>query len=167
LNLHFLAEFEFQIIYSNRVGPACQRLRTALTGEPGYPVPCTHHFTGDRTHHMVETAEPVAATHVCQSLIPAHGRCQRRPSSISLLPSAPLLLCSPATTTHRQLARVLANRSSIPSAPSFAKGSRCFCPWFCSLSSTPLTTTPDPITDLRRPPVSSLLCSSHCRPCAV
>jgi hypothetical protein len=68
---------------------------------------------------------------------------------------------SPATATHRQLAKVLVTRSSIPSAQRFAKGSQCFCPWFHSSSSTPPSPTQHLANDPRSMLVSSLLRGSH------
>jgi hypothetical protein len=90
------------------------------------------------------------------------GVARADPLAIPLRPlTSPLLYF--ASTTHRRLAGVLDARSSIPFALSFAKGSGCFCTRFGSSSSTPLTPTPDPVADFHRPPVSSLLCTSHRR----
>jgi hypothetical protein len=89
--------------------------------------------------------------------------------SMSFLPplSTPcmtlLRLPTTATSTHYQLARARGNHPSIHSAPSFAKGSQCFCPRLSSTRSTSPTTSPHLTATLCWAPVSSPLRGSHRR----
>jgi hypothetical protein len=73
----------------------------------------------------------------------------------------PLHLRAPLTAAQCRLAIVLAHHLSIPRAQRPTEASQCFCPRFCSSSSTPSTATPDPAAANHRFSVSSFSHASH------
>jgi hypothetical protein len=112
MNLQFSAKFKFQMNNSNRAGPTCQRVKPALTGKPGYPIPPAHIVwlvtACDRTHHAVVAPVLVAAgerrpTWVC-GLIIARGH--NRISSSTFHPSHACLALLSSAPGHPPLLAV-------------------------------------------------------------